>query len=221
MKKKQFAIIGLGNFGFYLATRLAEKGHDVLAVDKSTKLVQKIRDHVSRSVIADATDIVALKELGLDAVDAVVVCIGSNLNNSILTTLNIKDLGVKKVVAKAVTDTQGRILLKIGADEVYFPEKDLAFAAAQRLENPNVVDYIPFMEGYGIVQFAPPVHFIGKQLKELDLINRHGVQVVAIKQMVPEEVVMIPTGGFVVKKNDILFLLGHEDAVKQLEEAAP
>lgn len=215
--KKQFAIIGLGNFGFYLATQLFRKGHEVLGVDINTRQVQDIRDLVSRAVIADATDPLALKELELGKMDTVVIGIGSVLNNSILATLNVKDLGVKRVVAKAVSEAHGRILRKIGADEVYFPEKDLALSVAQHLDNPNVMDYLPFMEGYSIVQLAPPDSFIGKTLIELDLINRYGVQVIAVKELVPENVVMIPTGRFVIKDSDVLFLLGPDQALTELQ----
>jgi trk system potassium uptake protein TrkA len=150
--------------------------------------------------------------------DAVVVSIGSVLNSSILATLNVKDVGVKRVVAKAVSNAHGRILQKIGADDIYFPEKDIALTAAQRLDNPNVLDYLPFMEGYSIVELAPPREFIGKTLIELDLINKHGIQVVAVKEMVPENVVMIPTGRFVVKDSDILFLLGPDRALADLQQ---
>lgn len=216
--KKQFAIIGLGNFGFYLASTLFQKGHEVLGIDISPKLVQEIRDNVSRAVIADATDAQALRELELEKMDAVVVSIGSVLNSSILATLNVKDLGVKRVVAKAVSDAHGRILRKIGADEIYFPEKDLALTAAQRLDNPNVLDYLPFMEGYSIVQLTPPATFIGKNLIELDLINRLGIQVIAVTETVTENVVMIPTGRFVVKDSDLLVLLGPDEALAGLAE---
>ncbi len=216
--KKQFAVIGLGNFGFYLATGLFQKGHEVLGIDINPRQVQEIRDKVSRAVIADATDPQALKELELEEMDAVVVSIGSVLNSSILATLNVKDMGVKRVVAKAVSDAHGRILQKIGADEIYFPEKDLALAATQRLDNPNVLDYLPFMEGYSIVQLAPPATFVGKNLIELDLINRLGIQVIAVTETVPENVVMIPTGRFIVKESDLLVLLGPDKALAGLKE---
>jgi len=216
--KKQFAVIGLGNFGHYLATRLFEMGHEVLGIDKNARRVQEIRDWVSRAVIADATDPQALKDLELDKMDVVVVSIGSELNNSILATLNVKDLGVNSVVAKSISEAHGRILQKIGAEEVYFPEKDLALTVAQRLDNPNVLDYLPFMEGYSIVQLAPPKEFIGRSLADLDLINRYGVQVIAIKELVPENVVMIPTGRFIVKNSDVLFLIGPDKALAGLQK---
>ena len=216
--KKQFAVIGLGNFGFYLAVTLFQKGHEVLGIDINPRPVQEIRDQVSRAIIADATDTKALGELELEKMDAVVISIGSILNNSILATLNVKDIGVKRVVAKAVSEAHGRILMKIGADDIYFPEKDMALTAAQRLDNPNVLDYLPFIEGYSIVQLEPPEGFLGKSLIELDLINRLGIQVIAVKKNGPEDVVMIPTGQFTVEANDILVLLGPDDAIAALKE---
>jgi trk system potassium uptake protein TrkA len=216
--KKQFAVVGLGNFGYYLASGLFQKGHEVLGIDINPRQVQEIRDQVSRAVIADATDPQALKELELEKMDAVVVSIGSVLNSSILATLNVKDLGVKRVVAKAVSNAHGRILQKIGADEIYFPEKDLALTVARRLDNPNVLDYLPFIEGYSIVQLTPPATFVGKNLIELDLINRLGIQVIAVTETVTENVVMIPTGRFVVKDSDVLVLLGPDNALAGVKE---
>lgn len=216
--KKQFTVIGLGNFGFYLASGLFQKGHEVLGIDINPRKIQKIRDKVSSAVIADATDPQALKELELGKMDAVVVSIGSMLNSSILATLNVKDMGVKRVVAKAVSDAHGRILQKIGATDIYFPEKDLALAAAQHLDNPNVLDYLPFMEGYSIVQSTPPAAFIGKNLIELNLINRLGIQVIAVQKAAPENVLMIPTGQYIIKKSDLLVLLGPDKALAGLKE---
>lgn len=216
--KKQFAVIGLGNFGYYLATRLFQSGHEVLGIDKDPRRVQDIRDGVSRAVIADATDPQALKELELEKMDLVVVSIGTDLNSSILATLNVKDMGVKRMVAKSVSDPHGRILQKIGVDEVCFPEKDLALTVARRLDNPNVLDYLPFMEGYSIVELAPPRDFIGKSLVDLDLINRFGIQVIAVKELVPDNVVMIPTGRFIVKDSDVLFLIGPDPALEVLQK---
>ncbi|MEJ2640052.1 MAG: TrkA family potassium uptake protein [Desulfosarcinaceae bacterium] len=218
--KKQFAVIGLGNFGFYLATTLYQKGHEVLAVDVESRRVQEIRDNVSRAVIADATDPKAVRELELADMDAVVIAMGSDLNNSILATLNTKDAGVKRILAKAVSDAHGRILQKIGASEIYFPEKDLALTAAQRLANPNIIDYIPLMEDHSIAQLAPPEEFLGKTLAELDLINKYGIQIVAVKELIPKNHVIIPTGRFVIKDSDVLVMIGPEKQMARLRELA-
>jgi trk/ktr system potassium uptake protein len=215
---QQFAIIGLGNFGHYLATYLYEKGHEVLAMDKSHQRVQEIRDRVSQAVVADATDRTVLESLGVDQMNAVVVSIGTVLSDSILATLNLRDMGVKSIYAKAVSEAHGRILYKVGATEVFFPEKDQAHSLAERLHNPNMLDYIPFLEGFSIIQLAPPREFIGKKLKDLDLINRFGIQVLGIKEIIPERLNLIPTAHFVIKDSDTLILLGPNEALEKMRE---
>jgi trk system potassium uptake protein TrkA len=215
---KQFAVIGLGNFGHYLATHLYEKGHEVLAIDRDPSQIQAIKDSVSQAVVADATDRAALAALGIHEMDAAVVCIGREMNNSILAVLCLKDMGVKRVLAKAMSEAHGRILEKVGASEILFPEKDLAISLAERLHNPNMLDYLPFSPDHSIIELAPPTHFIGKALKELDLINRCGVQVVAIKELIPDRLNMIPTGNFVIKDSDILILLGPNKSLEKLRE---
>ncbi|MDY6971388.1 MAG: TrkA family potassium uptake protein [Thermodesulfobacteriota bacterium] len=213
---KQFAVIGLGSFCYYLAVHLYEKGHEVLAIDKKPKPVQEIKDKVSRAVVADATDRKALDALELKEMDATVVCIGSILSGSILTTLNLKDIGAKRVLAMALSEAHGRILDKVGASEVFFPEKDMAIFLGERIHNPNMLDYLPFVEGYSIIESAPPKRFAGKSLHELDLINQYGIQVVAIKERIPGKVHLIPTARSVIKENDILILLGPNDSLDKL-----
>lgn len=215
---KQFAIIGLGNFGYYLATNLYEKKHDVLAIDIDTSRVQEIKDKVTQALVADATDIRVLETLGIKQMDAAVVCIGSILSDSILATLNLKDIGVKRVFAKSVSEPHGRILHKVGALQVFFPEKDMANSLAERLHNPNILDYLPFLEGYSIIELVPPKSFIAQTLKALNLINRYGVQVLAIKRIVPNQLNMIPTGEYVLKNGDIMILIGPNDKLDLLRE---
>jgi len=214
----QFTIIGLGNFGYYLATHLYHKDHEVLAIDKDQDRVQEIKDGVTQAVVADATDRKALESLGIRSMDAVVVCIGSSLDASILVTLNLKEMGVEKVLAKAISEPHGRILERIGVTEVLFPEKDTAITLAERLHNPNLLDFLPLVEGYSLVELIPPKGFIGKALKELNLINRYGVQVVAIKEVIPDRLNMIPTGHFVLKDSDIMILLGPNESLEKLKE---
>lgn len=215
---KQFAVIGLGKFGYYLGVHLFEKGNEVLAIDKTPAHVQEIKDQVSQAVVADATDRKAMEALGIKQVDAVVICIGSVLSDSILATLNMKEIGVERVLAKAMSEAHGRILRKIGATEVFFPEKDMAVSVAERLHNPNMLDYLPFIEGFSIVEMAPPKNFVGKSLYELDLINRYGIQVVAIKEIIPDQLNLIPTARFVIKDSDIMILLGPNEALDKLRE---
>jgi trk system potassium uptake protein TrkA len=214
---KQFAVIGVGKFGHYLAVDLYEKGHEVVAVDRRNNLIQEIRDKVSQAVVADSTDMQALEALGLKEMDAVVVCIGdSSLSNSILTTLNAHDIGVPRLLAKAINDSHARILRKIGADEVFFPEKDQAASLAERLHNPNVLDYLPFIEGYSMIQIHPPEAFVGKALKDLNLINRYGVQVVAVQEEKSGKMRMIPTGGYRLRAENVMIVLGPNESLEKL-----
>ena len=215
----QFALIGIGNFGYYLGSYLYEKGHEVIALDISKSQVQKIKDVVSQAVVADATDREALESLGISQVDAAVVCIGTRMQASILATLHLKELGTKKILAKATSEEHGRILRKVGANEIFFPEKDLAIGLGSRLDNPNMLDYLPFIEGYSIVELAPPKDFIGKTLKELDLINRLGIQVLAVKEIVREGPSFIPRANFQVKDGDALIILGPDEILKKLQKS--
>jgi trk system potassium uptake protein TrkA len=215
---KQFGVIGIGNFGRYLAAHLYKKGHEVLAIDKLPNRVSDIKDQVSQAVIADATDRKALEALGLDKMDATAVCIGSVLSESILATLNLKDIGVEHVYAKAISEAHARILHKIGASEIFFPEKDQAISLAERLHNPNILDYLPFLEEYSIIEIFPPKQFIGKSLQELNLINRFGVQVVAIKEVDSNHLNLIPTAQCVLKDSDRMILLGPNKAFDQLRK---
>jgi len=217
---KQFAVIGLGNFGYYLATQLYKKGYEVLAIDKKPNLVQEIKDSVSQAIIADATDRKALESMELEEMDAAVVCIGSVLSNSILATLNLKDIGVKRVLAKALSEEHGRILYKIGASEVFFPEKDMALSLAERIHNPNMIEYLPFLEGYSIIELSPSKNFVGKSLRDLDLINRFGIQIIAIKEVIQDRLNLIPTAKFVIKGSDILIMIGPNESLEKLKRIA-
>lgn len=216
---KQFLIIGLGNFGFYLATHLYGKGHDVMAVDRSPVLVQSIKDHVTQAVVADATDAATLRELGVKNVDTAVVGIGSVLGDSILAVLNLQELGISHIVAKAISDPHKKVLEKLGVADIIFPEKDMALSMAKKLDNPNLIDYLPFMEGYGIIELAVPGKFVGKSLKQINLTNTYGVQVVAIKGPDVENTRFIPQADDILNQEDLLILLGSEKGLDSLKTA--
>jgi trk system potassium uptake protein TrkA len=218
MTKKQFAVIGLGNLGFYLATSLYKKGHEVLAIDHKPNLIQDIKDYVSQAVVADTTDRKVLEELGLKDMDAVIVCIGSSVNNSILTTLNLSEIGVTNLFAKALSEPHGRILERVGAKKILFPEKDTGIALAERLHSPNMLEYLPFVEGFTIIQMSPPSSFIGKTLLELDLTNRYGVQIVAVKDTQSGKLNIILTGRYLIKAGDSLFILGTNESIEKIRE---
>ena len=215
---KQFLVVGLGNFGYYLATHLFQKGHAVMAMDKDSTLVQNIKHLVTQAVVADATDAAVMKELGVNEMDTAVVSIGSVLGDSILTVLNLQEAGVDNIVAKAINEPHKRILEKLGVQKIPFPERDIAISMAAQMDNPNLIDYLPFLEDYAIIELATPKKFVGKTLKEINLTNSFGVQVVAIKELDSDKMQFIPKANYVLKKKDVLIILGPDTGLKKLKK---
>ena len=214
---KQFLVIGLGNFGYFLASHLYSKGHDVMAIDKKPELVEQIKTKVTQAIVADATDPAVIASLDVNEMDAAVVSIGSVLSNSILAVLNLQEAGIGHIVAKAINEPHKRVLEKLGVKDICFPEKDNAISMAERLNNPNLIDFLPVMDGYGIIELAVPKSFIGKTLMQVKLPNRYAVQIVAIKEMISEKVHFTPKADFIFKENGIMVLLGPEKGLEKLK----
>lgn len=214
-----FAVIGLGTVGYYVARSLGQRGLPVLGVDLDESRVDSTKQFVQKAVIADARMRENLENLGLADMDAVVVCLGNNIEASVMVTFYLRELGVKEIIVRAVSEDHAKILNIIGASEIIFPERDLALRLAERLENPNVLEYIPLMPGMGIVELAPPKTFVGQTLRELDLRNRFGVQVIIIKELVPERLVVIPRPDHQIKESDVLVVLGTDSDLERLERA--
>ena len=213
-----FVVIGIGNFGYYTAQHLYELGSEVMVIDSNKERIQSIKDQVSRAVVADATDREVLERLGVPDVDVAVVSVGDRLDTSILITLYLKEMGVKEVVVKAVTEDHGKILEKIGASSVIFPERDSGVRLANSLSSPNVIEHLPLSEGYSILEIAASAKLVGKTLKELRLRNRFGVQVIAIKELVPDRMHMPPDPDFVIKDSDMLIVVGQDESLESLKK---
>jgi trk system potassium uptake protein TrkA len=211
----KFAVIGLGSFGSNIAKTLYEKKHEVLAIDRDKEKIEEVKTFVSHAVNMDAAIKENLKALDAQDMDVVVVSLGPEMEASILTVLYLHEIGAKRIVAKALTEDHAKILDAVGATEVIYPEKDMAIKTALRLSNPNVLEYLPLISGVDIQEIAPPDKFIGKNLRELDLRNKYGVQVIAIKELIPEKTTFIPDADFVIKDSDILVLMGEP---KQLDK---
>jgi trk system potassium uptake protein TrkA len=169
---KKFIVIGLGNFGFYTACTLYEEGHEVLAIDRNRDRVARVQDSVSEAMILDTIHKESLKGLGVKEAEAIVVSMGSDISNSILTTLYLKELGAKKVLVKCLDEDHARILEKLGADEIIFPEKAMAQKVAKGLSKGNILDFIPLSEDYTIVEAAPPQGVSGEIIKGIKTENR-------------------------------------------------
>ena len=213
---KQFVVIGLGRFGSSVATTLAEKGYDVLAIDKKEELVEEISNVVTHSVQADATDEDALKSLGVNNFDIGIVSIGDNIHGNILATLILKELGVPNVVVKAQDSMHGKLLSKIGADKVVYPERDMGARVANNLISANVLDHIELAPGYNIAEVIASDNLIGRSLQELDLRQKFGVNVLAIKA--DNGINISPNASDLLNNGDVLVVMGQEDSIEQLKD---
>ncbi len=215
---RQIAIIGLGNFGYYLGRELFAKGFDVIGLDSRPPAVQRAKNEISEAVVADATSKDTLLSLGLERVDLAVVTIGTNMLASILATFHLNEMGVKRIYAKALSEEHELILRRIGADEVLFPEKDLAVTLARQIENPNMLQYLPSMHDYGIFELPNPGKIVGRNLRELDLTNRYGVQVIAVRDELRQQISFIPKAEYTIRSTDVLIILGPQGAMEKLLE---
>ena len=221
----RYAVIGLGRFGRTLAELLAEAGQDVIAIDKDPDLVDELKDKVPLAVTLDAMDEDALLSQGLDKCDAVIVGIGENFEANQLATVLSKKIGVKRVITRATSPIQAKILSLVGADEVIRPEEESASRLARRLTKPNVRSYLELGEDHTLIELEAPKKFHGKTIGELDLRRKHGVNLVALKRLVPsreeegafDEIVnYVPTGDDIIRPGDRLVLVGKDDKVEEI-----
>ena len=212
---KSFAVIGLGRFGTAVAKVLSELGNEVLAIDRDPEVIREVSSIVTYAVEADVMDETVLKELGLSNMDAVVVSIGSDLQASIMATLISKELGVKRIVAKAQTELHGKVLKKIGADRIIFPERDMGTRVAHNLTSSNILDYIEVSPEFSILEIQALKSWVGNDLKGLRLRNKYGVNVIAIKR--DEHINASPSSDDLVEDGDIIIIIGSTEDVRKIE----
>ncbi|MFO8013157.1 MAG: TrkA family potassium uptake protein [Phycisphaerae bacterium] len=242
---KRFLIIGLGRFGSRLAKALTEAGQEVIAADKTEDLVERMRDEVALAVRLDATDEDPLKAQEVGDVDAAIVSIGEDFEANVLATTTLKAMGIPKVISRASTVTQRRILKRVGADEVILPEEEVADRLARQLVNPNIVEHLSLSEGHSLVQIRAPKAWHDKTLGEIDLRRKYEVNLVAIRRPVepspeevkkaekearkaapskepeeeaetPEQVLDLPMAHTVIREGDILVLVGATESLQNL-----
>lgn len=214
---KSYIVIGLGRFGSRAAKRLCELGREVLAIDCNSDLVQPISSMVTQAVVADARDKEVLRALGAKDFECGIVAIGTNLADSVLATMNLKELGVPYIVCKASDETHRQVLMKLGADRVVIPEQEQADRLAKNLSSPNVLDYIELSEEHGIVELPAPKSWQGKSLKELNVRAKLGVNIIAVKK--GRDINVSPGADYRIAAEDIMVVLGDTaalDAVQKL-----
>lgn len=215
--KKQFAVIGMGRFGLSVAKALSDMGFDVLAIDTDEHRTQAVSNIVTHAVSADSTDEEALRALGIRNFDVVVVAIGQDIQASILTTLILKDLGLPIIIVKAQNELHGKVLHKIGADKVIYPERDMGLRVAHHLTSPNILDYIELSDEYSIVELRVTTAMLGKNLKELDIRVQFGCNVMAIKRGTKMNI--SPAATDRLTDDDILVIVGEKNDLTKLELA--
>lgn len=213
--QKRFAVIGLGRFGTSVARVLTEMGQHVLAMDSHGDRVDALAPLLNRVVRADSTDPAALKAVRIHEFDVVVLSIGEDVKASVITALSCLELGVKELVAKAQDEPHGRVLERIGVHRVVYPQRDMGARVAHNLSAGGVIDFIRLSEQYGMAELIAPAILIGQNLQELDMRNRYGLNVMAIKR--GKRLIVSPTATEKVQKEDILVVIGDADGITKLQ----
>ena len=213
---KSYLVIGMGRFGTEVARQLYALGCEVLAVDSKSDLVQQVANDVTHAAVADARDKDVLKALGAKEFDCAVVAIGDSLADSVLATMNVKELGIPKVVCKAHDETHRQVLLKLGADQVVIPEQENAGRLARSLSSHNVLDYIELSADYGIVEVPAPVSWQGKTLKDLNVRAKLGLNIIAIKR--EGDINVSPSADYAIAQKDIMVVLGDNTALERVQK---
>lgn len=213
---KSFVVIGLGRFGMQVAKKLSQQGCEVLALDRSSDLVQQLGEIVTQAVIADARDKEVLRSLGVKDFDCAVVAIGDSLSDSVLATLNLKELGVPYVICKAHDETHRNVLEKLGADRVVIPEQENADRLAKSLSSTNVLDYIELSSDYGIIEVPVPASWENKSLIELNVRAKLGVNILSVKR--GGSITVSPSADYRMAKGDIMLVLGETAALEAVQK---
>lgn len=213
--KKQFVVIGCGRFGSSVAEKLSELGCEVMAIDPSEETVQKISESVTYAIQADASDENALKAVGIRNFDVAVISIGADIQASIMVTLMVKELGIKHIVAKAQNEMHAKVLYKIGADRVVFPEREMGVRVAKNLVSNKILEYIELSEDYTIVEIPPLKSWIGKSLLDLQIRASYGLNVIAMKSEEGININVSPNA--LIEETDVLVVIGHNDDIKKIE----
>ena len=211
---KSILVIGLGRFGRHLAKKMMDLGNDVMIVDKDAEIIEHYSMTFTDSQIPDCTNSAVLRSLGVHHFDICFVCIGGDFQSSLVITALLKELKAKYVVAKAKQDIQADLLSRIGADEVIYPEREMAETLAVRYSANNLFDYIELTEEYGIFEISVPTSWIGRSIKELDVRRKYRINIIGIKY--EHELKLLPGADYCFKEEDHIMLIGKRDEMDKL-----
>lgn len=214
---RTYVVIGLGRFGTAVATELCRLGHEVLAIDDSEDRVQSISSQVTHAVAGDARDPGVLRALGVRNYNCAIVAVADDVGNSALITMNLKEIGVRQVIAKAQSHVHQKVLQKIGADRVVFPEHEMGVKLAHGLSGSNAINFIELSPDYGIVELKLPMEWKGRSLLELNVRAKYRVNIIAVRKK-SGEMVVSPGGEYVLEEGDVVAALGSNEALSRLHE---
>lgn len=213
---KEFAVIGLGRFGGSICRALSEEGMEVMAIDTDEDKVNEFANIASHAVVGDTTDETVLKSLGIRNFDHVIVAIGDNIQASILTTLILKELGVKHITVKAQNDYHEKVLSKIGADRIVHPERDMGRRIAHNIISNNVLDYLELSDEHSIVEIVANEKLNGHSIIDLDIRAKYGINIVAMKR--DKDIIVSPQANEIIRKNDVLIVIGADTDINRFEK---
>ena len=219
MRKKSkltYGVIGLGRFGMALAVTLAESDNDVIVMDREESSIQEMRNYTDYAFVTNDLSMEALREAGIHNCDVVIVCIGEKVDVSVLTTMSVIEMGVPRVIAKALSPEQGAVLKKLGAEVVY-PERDMALRLGRRLLSGNFLDYIPLDHSVQITQIRIPERMVGKTVEQIQLRRKYGLNIIAIESGSETTIEVQPD--YQLKDGDIIVVIGKADNINTFEES--
>lgn len=216
MKKKVYAVFGLGKFGRAVAETLAEGDQEVLVVDADQEKVEDIADMVTQAIRADVSDPDVLRSLGIGNFDTVIVAISKNMEASIMATITAKEMGVPLVIAKATTQVHATVLQKIGADQIVFPEQEQGARMAKNLISGGFVDLFELSDTFSMVEMNVPTPWIGRNIKELNLRNKYGINIIAVKRGTNVDVNISPEQDL--EEDETLVIIGETGLLSKLQE---
>ncbi len=216
MKRKEFVVFGVGDFGMNVAKTLSNSGATVMVVDQDERKLEIIASEVTHTICADATNPEAMKQLGIRNYDGAIVGIGHNLETSALITMQLEEMGVPFIMVKASTDIEGRILTRVGADKVIYPDREMGIRVGNDIINGNYFEAIELSDEYSIVDMAVPSGWVGKSLEQLNIRSRYGVSIIGIRGL--EETTINPAANYRLQVQDVLIVLGHNTEIQGLRE---
>ena len=217
MKDESVVVFGAGRFGSALAKELFQQGIEVMVIDNDTEIVQDLSAELPNVVKADILDEATIEELGLKNFDVAVIAIGKNLEASIVATVVAKEHGIPLIYGKATTEMQSRILKKVGADYVVYPEMEMGKKMGRVIAKKSIMEYIHFSDEYSIFEIIPPKNWINKTIAEIDVRNRYTINIIAIRKD-DDETIIVPHSSTVIGKSDKIVVIGRDEVVNELEQ---